>query len=263
MSTSSDSAEQIVRLSLEGVEVVAKISGVAAKNIAVALYRIMQDQKKTKGKARLNSMIRSEKELKIFSIKKEDLKTFYQEAKSYGILYCALVNRKNKNVDDMVDIMVRAEDAAKVNRIVDRYNLCTIDKALIEREIEKDKTINMAEKELTDNVKEVVEEKADISEKMIDDIFSKPIMEDKKDSLNPDMAKTEKSPPSEHSSMSRNNSEGVPKSAEKKSVRKELAELRAEKKVEMELKEAQKQKGMVELGGTVQTPKLPNKERSK
>ena len=96
MSTSSDSAEQIVRLSLEGVEVVAKISGVAAKNIAVALYRIMQDQKKTKGKARLNSMIRSEKELKIFSIKKEDLKTFYQEAKSYGILYCALVNRKNK-----------------------------------------------------------------------------------------------------------------------------------------------------------------------
>ena len=40
MSISSDSAEQTIRLTLEGMEIVAKISGAAAKNIAVALYTI-------------------------------------------------------------------------------------------------------------------------------------------------------------------------------------------------------------------------------
>ena len=76
MSISSDSAEQTVKLLLDGTVVVAKISGLAVKNIAVALYTISQDQKQTKGKTRLNNMIKSDNELKIFSIKKEDMKTF-------------------------------------------------------------------------------------------------------------------------------------------------------------------------------------------
>ena len=118
MSISSDSAEQTIRLTLEGVEVVARISGVAVKNIAAALYTISKDQKQTKGKTRLSNMIKSDNELKIFSIKKEDLRTFYREAKGYGILYCALVTKSNKNIDGMVDIMVRAKDAPQVNRIV-------------------------------------------------------------------------------------------------------------------------------------------------
>ena len=140
MSISSESAEQTIKLILDGTVVVAKISGMAVKNIAVALYTISQDQKQTKGKTRLNNMLKSDNELKIFSIKKEDLKTFYQEAKSYGILYCALINRRNKNIDGMVDIMVRAKDAPQVNRIVERYNLATFDKASIQTEIEKERT---------------------------------------------------------------------------------------------------------------------------
>lgn len=76
LSISSDSAEQIVRLSLEGMEVVAKISGVAAKNIAVALYAIMQDKKQTKGKARLNNMIRTGKDFKNIFRQKRRIKNF-------------------------------------------------------------------------------------------------------------------------------------------------------------------------------------------
>ena len=137
MSTSSESAEEIVRLSLEGMEVIARISGIAAKNVAVALYTVMQDKQKTKGKARLSNMIRTEKELKIFSVKKDELKIFCKAAKSYGILYCALVSGKNKNIDDMVDIMVKAEDAPRINRIIERYRLSTFDKASIENTIKR------------------------------------------------------------------------------------------------------------------------------
>ena len=53
MNTSGEAAEQIVRMSLEGFEVAAKITGAGAKNIAVLLYSILKEEKKTKGKARL------------------------------------------------------------------------------------------------------------------------------------------------------------------------------------------------------------------
>ena len=52
MNTSGEAAEQIVRMSLEGFEVAAKITGAGAKNIAVLLYSILKEEKKTKGKAR-------------------------------------------------------------------------------------------------------------------------------------------------------------------------------------------------------------------
>lgn len=54
MNTGGEAAEQIVRMSLEGFEVAAKITGAGAKNIAILLYSILKEEKKTKGKARLN-----------------------------------------------------------------------------------------------------------------------------------------------------------------------------------------------------------------
>lgn len=57
MSISSDSAEQTIRLTLEGMEVVAKISGVAVKNIAVALYTISSRQKEDQGQSKTKQYV--------------------------------------------------------------------------------------------------------------------------------------------------------------------------------------------------------------
>ena len=62
MNTGGEAAEQIVRMSLEGFEVAAKITGAGAKNIAILLYTILKEEKKTKGKSRLTNMLRSGKE---------------------------------------------------------------------------------------------------------------------------------------------------------------------------------------------------------
>ena len=77
-------------MSLSGIEVAAKISGQAAERLAVLLYAVLRDQKKTRGKIRLTNMLRSGKELKVFAVKDEDLKKFCDEAKKYGVLYCVL-----------------------------------------------------------------------------------------------------------------------------------------------------------------------------
>ncbi len=139
MNTSGDAAEQIVRMSLEGFEVAAKITGAGAKNIAILLYSILKRKQKTKGKARLTNMLRSGKELKVFTVKNGDLKKFTQEAKKYGVLYCVLADRGNKDPNAEVDVIARAEDASKISRIVERFNLASVDAASIVTEAEKSK----------------------------------------------------------------------------------------------------------------------------
>ena len=97
MTNGGDAAEQVVRLSLEGFEVAAKLSGAAAKNIAVLLVSVLKQEQKTKGKARLTNMIKSGKELKVFSIPNKELEEVYRAVqKRYGVLYCVLRDKNNK-----------------------------------------------------------------------------------------------------------------------------------------------------------------------
>ena len=135
MNTGADAADQIVKMSLEGVEVAAKITGAGAKELAVLLCALLKDQSQTSGKARLGNMLRSGKELKVFAVKTEDLRKFCEAATQYGVLYCVL---KDKHATDgLTDIMVRAEDASKINRIFERFKLATVAVGQIQQELER------------------------------------------------------------------------------------------------------------------------------
>lgn len=125
MNTSGDAAEQIVRMSLETGEAALKISGAGAQQLAVILYAVLKEQKKTRGRARMETMIRSGKPLTVFSVKRGDLKEFVRAAKQYGILYCAVQSRKESS-DGLVDIIVKEEDAPRINHIVERFRLASV-----------------------------------------------------------------------------------------------------------------------------------------
>lgn len=143
MSYSGDAAEQVVRMSLETGEVAVKLAGTGAKQLAILLYAILREQKKTKGKTRLTNMLRSGKELKVFAVRDTDLQLFCREAKKYGVLYCVLKDRDA--TDGITDIMVRAEDASKINRIFERFDLATVDMAEIKSEIERSRAEQQAD----------------------------------------------------------------------------------------------------------------------
>lgn len=221
---SSESAEAIVKMSLEGLEVAAKITGMGAEKIAVLLYTIAKDKQMTKGKTNLNNMLKSGSPLQIFSLKEDELKKFHEESKKYGVLYSALIDKKHPDLDGMVDIMVRAEDAPKVNRIVERFKLSTVDMASIKSEIEKDKIEEM----IKDAKERGVEVKSD-EEKLADDIMSKPIKKEENEMSNPNVAMTEKSPLSEHLSENKKNL-GVATNQKKPSVREALKKIKEEQK---------------------------------
>ena len=82
---STDAAEQVVRLSMEGADYALRIAGKGAEKLAVLLYAILKDQKRTKGKMRLANMLRSGKELKVFAVRDQELQKFCTEAKKYGV----------------------------------------------------------------------------------------------------------------------------------------------------------------------------------
>ena len=226
MNTGGEAAEQIVRMSLEGFEVAAKITGAGAKNNAILLYSILKEEKKTKGKARLTNMLRSGKELKVFTVKRGDLQKFTQEAKKYGVLYCVLADRKNKDPNAEVDVIARAEDASKISRIVERFSLASVDTASIVTTAEKsrDAKDGQPEPEIT------TPEKAE-KDKLMDALMGKP-MQKEENAPNPSVAKTEKSPLSEPTSeQPKKSAEGATMTkAEKPSVREELRKIKESRK---------------------------------
>jgi len=140
MNNSGDAAEQIVRLSLEGLDYTLRLAGSGAKHIATLLVAAFkspdtanENPLKPSGKERLKTMLKSGQPLKIFGVKNKDLEQFAKEAKRYGVVYCALRD-KNAKPDDLVDLMVRAEDAPKLDRILERLEFMSVEQATVETE---------------------------------------------------------------------------------------------------------------------------------
>ena len=221
MSYSGEAADQVVRISLNGAEVAAKLSGAAAKEIAVMLYAILSDNKKSKGKTRLANMLKSGKELKVFAVRDEDLAQFCRAAKEYGVLYCILKDRDAN--DGITDLMVKAEDASKINRIYERFQLATVDRAAIKTE-------------LTKAMEEGRETGTNIDEKLIEKVLEKgeeqPETEKEgRHRSNPTGDRREKSALSEPSSGSRKTEEATFEIPVKRpSVKKELEEIKAQQR---------------------------------
>ena len=219
---SSESAEAVVKMTLEGVDVAVRITGRIAERVAMYLLAKSKETKTTKGKTSLNNMLKSGSPLKIFTLKREELEQFHKETKKYGVLYTALIDKKQTDLDGMVDIMVRAEDAPKINRIVERFKLSAVDIASIKTEIENDKI-----KEMIKDAKERgVDVKSD-EEKLVEDVMSKSQEEIENDVENPQLGETEKSPLSEPSLKNKKDL-GVASDNKKPSVRKLLNRIKNE-----------------------------------
>ena len=258
MSTAGDSADELVKIMLEGTEVAFRIAGDGAKNIGAVILAIMKDAEQTRGKTRLTSMLKSGKALKIYSFQAEDLKKFSQEAKMYGVKYCVLANKKDKKIDGIVDVMIREEDAAKVNRIAERFNFANVDKALMSKELGLDKENGQSPQDIG------VQEKTP-EEKLIDELLSKPIQkEEQQQQKNPEEEKlpskdnTEEKSQSEISLDIKQNNKKRNKSENKKSVREELKEITEEVKQ----REAQKtiEREQVQISENRQPKHLKAKE---
>ena len=255
MNTSGEAADQVVRMSLEVGEAALKISGTGAKHLAVMLYAVLKEKKKTKGRVRLETLVKSGRPLTVFSVKESDLKQFVQEAKRYGVLYCAVRNPRGSS-DGLIDVIVKEEDAPRINRIVDRFQFASVTEAAkIKTEIErtraeKAKAGKSEKQEKKPEKVQVQQEKQGQAEpekdypqkskedQLMDELFGEPVKKEGKEQ-NPSLAKTTKSRLSEPTSKLKEAAEpGIPDPLERPrpSVRQALKEIRTEQKQRAEEK---------------------------
>lgn len=226
MSTTSDSADEFVKFMLDGTEVALRLSGSLAKEMAVMLYAMSKEQgKKTKGQIRLENMLKSNSNLKIFSINQENFQEFKKQAKKYGVVYSALYKRGEKVPDKLIDILVREEDAERVNRIVERYKLTTVKKADIEKALEEDKQSNKINTNVTEEIKE-----KNTSQDLLNKLLKKENKIGVTENVTPSsIQNTEKN--SQLENLLKTNEEKTEyKEIEKPSIREKLKEIKEEKK---------------------------------
>lgn len=235
MSTSGDAAEQVVRMSLEGVEAVAKISGKGALELTKILLAEMKKPQRTKGRASLMTMLRQNKPIKVFEISDKELKTFCEEAKRYGIMYHVLKD-KSKN-DNKCDIMVRMEDMSKVNRIFQRFGLGVNNKATVRSKVTKEK--NEAKQ-----APERQRPEKSPEDKFIEELFMKPTQPEKTQTPDPMKAKTGRSDLSEPISETRRSqyTKQTASTEKRPSVKKKIAEINRIKRQQQTTEHAPKAK---------------------
>lgn len=249
MNYGGDAAEQVVRMSLEGVEVAARITGTGAKNIAILLAAVLKEEQKTKGKARLTNMLKSGKELKVYTIQNQDLKKFSEEAKRYGVLYCVLKDKNDKSDTAVVDVIARAEDASKIQRITERFQLATVDTATVMGGV-RDRDAMFPARQTPVKERLGIEKNAEPEMTAGDGA--------KRD---PSPAKTEKGPLSEPDSKQENRSNGSATGLNSKpSVREKLNDYKVQADAERR-RNAREKSEAAKMMGNVPVPKAKGKER--
>ncbi len=134
---SGDATDRVVKLMIDGIEVMVRLTGSGAKNLATALYAYYNGEQKMKGATNLNKLLKCGKELQIFKLAEKDLKDFKSQATKYGILFSAI---KDTRADEgFVDIFIKKEDISKVNHVLGRMDYNQLSHEPVKDEITQEK----------------------------------------------------------------------------------------------------------------------------
>ncbi len=79
---------------------------------------LANENQKLAGKTNMTRLLKEGKELRVFDVKETDLTNFAKTAKQYGVLFSVI--KYSKNEFGNVDVLTRAEDVSKINRILEK-----------------------------------------------------------------------------------------------------------------------------------------------
>ncbi|WP_133965255.1 PcfB family protein [Eubacterium limosum] len=219
MNTSGDAAESIVRLSMEGIEAALRITGSGAKGLAMVIIALLQsnDSLRNKGRTRLKTMLKSGKPTAVFAVKNDDLETFMASAKKYGILY-AVVRDPGGMGQDVTDVIVKSEDAGRVNRLVEKFDLNVKDIGAMVLEREREALLaaqnkeNGSEQALNPNEEAAYQKEEANAQAVVNDLFGEaPEPEHPEKEPSPETVVEDLFSPAEKSSTKEEAATGEPK----------------------------------------------------
>ena len=248
MNYGGDAADQIVRYSLDGVDHGLRLSGTVAKHLAVFVGAVVKDQKNARGRTRMVRMLKENKPLKFFTVPSDRLREFCSEGRKRGLLYVIIRDKKNP---EMSEVMVFADDAAKVNRVMDKMNLDFVRSEVGEAVHEVTAGMEAPETEAVQETVQMPEGEVQFEISDLDEAFQVGDMESSEpENFIPVQEEGEENL-SGSSLHSRNISTGQengtdgakPREQERPSVRRELENIKREKAEESQKKSREKNRG--------------------
>lgn len=240
MNLGGEAADQVVRYSLEGLDHGLRLSGTMAKNLAVFIAALLKSNQKSYGKICMARMLKENRPLKFFTVPSSRIHEFAKEGKKRGLPYVVIRDRKNP---EQCELMVFADDAAKVNRVMDKMNLDFLksENGLAvqevngkasdlhpEREVQKPEDKGQAEQTVPKESETIEMPGGEVQFELSDREDDFNIGDLVGDMENFTQAQEERNL-SGTSSRSRDTSSGQEKGCEKPSVRKELEQIKQEK----------------------------------
>lgn len=111
-------AEMIVSFALQGINYMLRLSGSAAKNIAVMLAALTKMPDKSAGVTRMKALLQSGEPLDYYTVPADKMRDFAKMAKGYGIQYCVALNQ-----DGVYDLVVKKSDSSRLNRVAEQLGI--------------------------------------------------------------------------------------------------------------------------------------------
>lgn len=131
-----DAADEMVRMMLNGTEVVIRLTGSAAKNLAALLVAWSKNEKKVYGKTTMMKLLKSGEPLQVLSMTKEQYSKFKGMAKK-KVLYAPFLNEKRG--DNKLDVVISEKSLPMVNHILKKIGYGEVAKTQPEVEETKKK----------------------------------------------------------------------------------------------------------------------------
>lgn len=207
-------------------------------------------------------MLKENKPLKFFTVPSDRLREFCSEGRKRGLLYVIIRDKKNP---EMSEVMVFADDAAKVNRVMDKMNLDFVRSEVGEAVHEVTAGMEAPETETVQKIVQMPEGEVQFEISDLDEAFQVGDMDFSQGEKNQNHPEKESSEPenfipvqeegeenlSGFSLHSRNISTGQengtdgakPREQERPSVRRELENIKREKAEESQKRSREKNRG--------------------
>lgn len=148
MSIENETSDQVVRMILQGSEIVLRISGEAGMKTAQMIYNALKGDLTTKGRATFWEFLKSGKEQKLFQVPESELKAFTLASKKFGFPFVILKDKNRK--DGLITILAYATDASKVDRVIDnlKINVQTVETLNTELKVANEEYVKAMEPKL-------------------------------------------------------------------------------------------------------------------
>ncbi|MBQ9347345.1 MAG: DUF3801 domain-containing protein [Oscillibacter sp.] len=118
MNPGGEAADTLVKMYLNGVETLIRLSGSFLKNLLALTMALAKDHKKVSGKINLAKMLRETRDLRTFTMTQAQYKAFKRLAKKQGILFAAVTDRDDKG--KLVDVILPATELDRANLLFER-----------------------------------------------------------------------------------------------------------------------------------------------